>query len=107
RLQLQDKRSMKKSRLNDVVASSTATTEEKNEALESMDLLEERTTAENILEQSILNEMDYKDVLVRSKDDNVIVDVQSSDLTTEEVATIMQMVNDEYGNDVPVVVNTQ
>src|SRR5699024_11557406 len=33
RLELQDKRSMKKRRLNDVVASSTATTKEKNEAL--------------------------------------------------------------------------
>src|SRR5699024_7343960 len=84
RLQLQDKRSMKKSRLSDVVASSTATTQEKNEALKSIDLLEERTSAESILEKSILNEMDYEDVLVRSKDDNVIVDVQTSDLTNEE-----------------------
>ena len=106
RLELQDKRSMKKSRLNDVVASSTATTKEKNEALKTMDLLDERTTSESILEQSILSEMDYEDVLVRSKDDKVLVHVQSSDLSNEEVVNIMQMVNDEYG-DINVVVDIQ
>src|SRR5699024_4283584 len=97
RLELQDKRSMKKSRLNDVVASSNASTKEKNEALETMDLLDERTTSESILEQSILDETDYKDVLVRSNDDKVFVHVQGSDLSEEEVVNIMQMVNDEFG----------
>src|SRR5699024_11067716 len=106
RLELQDKRSMKKSRLNDVGASSTATTKEQNEALKTMDLLDERTTSESILEQSILSEMDYEDVLVRSKDDKVLVHVQSSDLSNEEVVNIMQMVNDEYG-DINVVVDIQ
>ncbi|HLR01799.1 MAG TPA: SpoIIIAH-like family protein [Virgibacillus sp.] len=106
RLDLQDKRSMKKSRLNDIVASNSATTEEKNEALETMDTLDERTSSESILEQSILDETDYKDVLVRSNDDKVLVHVQASELSDEEVVNIMQMVNDEYG-DVSVVVNTK
>src|SRR5690625_186388 len=105
RLELQDKRSMKKSRLNDVVASSTASTEQKNEALKTLDLLDERATSESILEQSILNETDYEDVLVRSNDDKVLVHVQSSDLTNKEIVNIMQMVNDEYG-DIDVVVDT-
>lgn len=106
RLELQDKRSMKKSRLNDVVSSSNASTKEKNEALETMDVLDERTTSETILEQSILDEAEYEDVLVRSKDDKVLVHVQASDLSDQEVVNIMQMVNDEYGN-IQVVVNSQ
>lgn len=106
RLDLQDERSMKKSRLNDIVASNSASTEEKNEALETMDSLDERTSSESILEQSILDETEYKDVLVRSNDDKVLVHVQASDLSDEEVVNIMQMVNDEYG-DVSVVVNTK
>src|SRR5699024_9618887 len=41
RMSLQDERSMKKDRLNNIVASSNATTEEKNEALNDINMLEE------------------------------------------------------------------
>lgn len=107
RLDVEDKRSEEKSRLNDVVASSSASPDEKNEALEKVDSLEERSSSESILEESILAESDYDDVLVRSNEDKVFVHVQTSDLSDEEVVNIMQMVNDEYGEDKPVVVNTQ
>lgn len=106
RLNLQDDRSEEKSRLNEIVASSSATPDEKNEALEKVDSLEERSSSESILEESLLAETDYEDVLVRSKDDKVHVHVQTSELSDEEVVNIMQMVDDEYG-DIPVVVNTQ
>lgn len=107
RLDVQDKRSEKKSRLNDVVASSSASPDEKNDALEKVDSMEERSSAESILEESILAESDYDDVLVRSNEDKVFVHVETSDLSDEEVVNIMQMVNDEYDEDTQVVVNTQ
>ncbi|RLL48113.1 SpoIIIAH-like family protein [Oceanobacillus piezotolerans] len=98
RMELQDDRSMEIERLEDIVASSNASVEEKDKALQDIDVLEGLSTKESILEQSILQTAEYEDVLVRSAEDKVHVHVKAGELLTNtEVVNIMQMVRDEYG----------
>lgn len=107
RMELQNERSMKKSRYQDIVASSTATTEEKNEALNSIDTLDQITTKESILQNSILASSDkYEDVLVRFDEDLIHVHVKVDELSTTEANHIMQKVKDEFG-EITVAVNYQ
>lgn len=107
RMELQDERSKKKDRLNEVVASSNASAEEKNKALEDIDKIEKTTTKESILQESILaSSKKYQDVLVRSKEDKIQVHVKVNELPAEEAVNIMQLVRDEFG-EVPVDVNYQ
>lgn len=107
RMELQNERSMEKERLNDVVASSSASTEEKNEALDDIQSIEQMDTKETILQESILETKDeYEDVLVRSNDDKVHVHIKGTELSKEEANHIMQMVNDEFG-EITVDVNFQ
>src|SRR5690625_1371427 len=98
RMELQNERSMMKSRYEDIVASSSATTEEKNEALNQINSLDQISTKESILQSSILATSDkYEDVLVRYDEDIVHVHVRTDDLSTQEANHIMQIVNDEFG----------
>lgn len=106
RMNLQDKRSMKKDRLNEVVAASNSTTEEKNEALDNINELDELSTKESIIEESILAQAEYQDVLVRSDEETVHVHVKVDKLSNKEANNIMQMVRDEFG-EVKVDVNFQ
>lgn len=106
RMNLQDERSMKKDRLNEVVAASNSTTEEKNEALDNIDELDELSTKESIIEESILAQAEYQDVLVRSDEEIVHVHVKVDELSNKEANNIMQMVRDEFG-EVKVDVNFQ
>lgn len=107
RMELQDKRSMQQDRLKEVVASSGASTDEKNEALNEMEVMDDLTTKETILQDSILSATaEYEDVLVRSDDSKVHVHVKVNELSKEEVVNIMQMVKDEFG-EVTVDVNFQ
>lgn len=106
RMQLEDERNMKKERLTDVVASSSATTNEKDEALQDIDVLEDLSSKETILEESIASAADYEDILVRSDEDKVHVHVKTEKLSGEQANEIMQLVRDEFG-EIPVDVNFQ
>ncbi|MGM8365100.1 SpoIIIAH-like family protein [Virgibacillus sp. W0181] len=107
RMELQDERSMKKDRLKEVVASSSASATEINEALNEIDKLDQLTTKETILQESILAAKDqYEDVLVRQDDGKVHVHVKVNELSKQEANYIMQMVRDEFGQ-VTVDVNFQ
>lgn len=106
RMEIQDDRSMEKSRLESIVSSSSATIEEKDEALRGIDELETLTMKEKIIEQTILAEAEYEDVLVRSSSgDKVHVHVRTDELTDEEALRIMQLVRDEFDRDITVEVN--
>lgn len=99
RMEIQDERSETKDRLDDVVASSTASVEEKNEARDEMNQLDEMSRKESMLEESIIAAADYSDVLVRHEDGKVHVHVKETEqLNNSEVVTIMQMVQDEFGD---------
>src|SRR5699024_3182722 len=52
RMELQDKRSMQKDRLKEVVASSSTSTNEKNEALNEMEVMDNVASKETILQDS-------------------------------------------------------
>lgn len=107
RMELQDERSRKKDRFNDIVASSSASVEEKNDALDNINVLDEMTTKEVILQDSILaSAAEYEDVLVRSEKDKVHVHVKVDELSKQEANHIMQMVKDEFG-EITVDVNFQ
>lgn len=97
RMEVQDERSMSKSRLEDVVASSSASVQEKDQALREIDDLENTSKKEKILEETILASAEYKDVLVRSENDKVHVHVQAEELSETEANNIMRMVYDEFG----------
>lgn len=98
RMKLEDERSRKQDRLNDVIASSSASTDEKNQALEDINSLEAASTKETILQDSIMGaKKDFEDVLVRKEDDKVHVHVKTNELSKEEVVNIMQLVRDEFG----------
>lgn len=105
RMELEDKRNIKKDRLKDIVASSDATASEINTALNEMDAIDETSTKESILQETVLNANEnYEDVLIRAEEDKVRVHVVTDQLPKNEVVQIMQMVRDELG-DVVVDVN--
>ncbi|TMN20777.1 SpoIIIAH-like family protein [Lentibacillus cibarius] len=107
RMQIQDERSAARDRLDDVVASSSASVQEKNEARNEMNKLDKISSKERILEESIISSADYSDVLIRHDEDRVQVYVKESEkLSNSEVVNIMQMVKDEFG-DIPVRVDYQ
>ncbi|MBU5265303.1 MULTISPECIES: SpoIIIAH-like family protein [Virgibacillus] len=99
RMELQDKRNMEKERLTDIVASSSASAAEKDEALKEIDAMEEIASKEKILEETIVASANYEDVLVRSEDANVTVQVKvKENLPKSEAVSIIQMVKDELGD---------
>lgn len=98
RMELEDERNIKKDRLKEIVASSSATTTEINEALNEIDEIENVATKESILQETILSgNENYEDVLVRAEDNKVHVHVITDNLPREEAVQIMQMVQDELG----------
>lgn len=108
RMEIQDDRSREQSRLEAIVSSGSASIEEKDSALKGIDAIETINTKEKILEQTILAEAQFEDVLVRnSSDDKVHVHVRADELSEEEALKIMQMVRDEFDRDISVEVNYQ
>lgn len=106
RMELQDNRSMEKSRLEAIVASSAASMEEKDNAQQGIATLASIQTSESILEQTIISNSDYEDVLVRNTNgEKVHVHVRTDELSKEEALQIMQLVRDEFDQDIPVDVN--
>ncbi|CDQ39696.1 SpoIIIAH-like family protein [Virgibacillus salexigens] len=99
RMELQDERDMEKERLTDIVASSSSTPAEKDKALEAIDSIEDRSSKEKILEESIIASANYEDVLVRSEEDSVTVQVKVEEsLPKSDAVSIIQMVKDELGD---------
>ncbi len=108
RLEMQDERSREEERLESVVSSSSSSIEEKDNALKEIDAINSMETAENIIEQRIIKEQGYEDVLVRnSKGEKVHVHVRADELSEEEALKIMQTVRDEFNQDILVEVNYQ
>lgn len=98
RMEIQNERSKKVGYLEDVVASTNATTEEKNKALDDINRIDATKTKEYILQNTIMTKSDtYQDVLVRSEDEMVYVHVMTEELSKAEAIDIMQLVKDEFG----------
>lgn len=96
RMQTMDQRSEAKTRLEEIVASSSTSTEEKNEAVSQIELMEQFASKESILEESIIAEKGYEEVLVRAEDGHVQITVKADKMTAQEANSIMQMAADEF-----------
>lgn len=102
RMEIQNNRSVSKERLNDVIKSSTATTDEKNDALNQIQQIDQITTKETILQERILATTDkYEDVLVRYNNDKLHVHVRTDDLSVKEANSIIMLARSEFG-EIPV-----
>lgn len=91
-----DQRSEAKTRLEEIVASSSTSTEEKNEAVNQIELMEQYASKESILEESIIAEKGYEEVLVRAEEGHVQITVKADEMTAQEANSIMQMAADEF-----------
>lgn len=101
RMEIEDERSLKKERLQEIIASTDASTVEINDAMNEINELETVSTKEKILQETILNAYEhYEDVLVRVEDEKVHVHVITEQLPRKEAVQIMQMVRDEVGETV-------
>lgn len=98
RMELEQSRSSQIEQLESVVASSTATSEEKNDAYEEKQKIDQLSTKELIVEESLKSEYGYSDVLVRTMDDNIIVTIKTDSLSDKEANQIMRTVYDEFGS---------
>src|SRR5690625_4871563 len=99
RMEIEDERSLKKERLQEIIASSDSTTIDVNEAMNEISAIETVTTKEKILQETILTAYDhYEDVLVRADEDKVHVHVITEQLPRKEAVHIMQIVRDELGD---------
>ncbi|WP_440895821.1 SpoIIIAH-like family protein [Amphibacillus sp. Q70] len=97
RMELAQSRSSQIEQLESVVASNAATSEEKNDAYEEMQKIDQLSTKELIVEESLKTEYGYSDVLVRTMDDNIIVTIKTDSLSDKEANQIMRTVYDEFG----------
>lgn len=98
RMELAQSRSQRLEQLETIVASSSATNEEKNSAYEEMQNIDRVATKELIVEETLKAENGYSDVLVRTNENNVIVTVKADELSETEANQIMRMVYDEFGS---------
>ncbi|BAM47302.1 SpoIIIAH-like family protein [Amphibacillus xylanus] len=97
RMELAQSRSSQMEKLESVVASGTASADEKNTAFEELTRINQLSTKELIVEESLKAEYGYPDVLVRSMEDTVIVTVKTDQLSDKEANEIMRTVYDEFG----------
>jgi stage III sporulation protein AH len=97
RLKLQDERSEMKEQLNAVVATTDLPADERSEAIDQMQKLNEIAQKEEMLE-TLIKAMDYEDALVRADGSTVKIIVKSSkESSKSEANAIIKMVKKEIG----------
>lgn len=92
---IRDERNIETSKLDAVIASSTSTLNEKNNALYDKETLSDLTETEVLLELSIIN-LGYTDAFVHKTTQGVDVIVIADDLSASEVLDIMECVNTRF-----------
>jgi stage III sporulation protein AH len=98
RMELEDERSKRKDQLDTIVASNDTTPEEKNEAYDEMEALDEAAHKETVLE-TLIKSQGYDDALVRAEGNNVKITVKASKEHDVSAANkIMVLVRDEMEN---------
>jgi len=96
RMQLQDERSQMKEDLTKRIASTDLPVEDRSEAKEQMDELNEIAQKEILLE-TLIKSMNYEDVLVRADGDQVNITVKAEKQSRTEANKIIQTVRSELG----------
>lgn len=97
RMELAQSRSSRLEQLETVVASGTASSEEKNKAYDEIKAMDALSSKELIVEETLKSEYGYPDVLVRTMDESIVVTIKADELSETEANHIMRMVYDEFG----------
>ncbi|AYC29544.1 SpoIIIAH-like family protein [Paenisporosarcina cavernae] len=97
RLELQDERSQVREQLTSLIASDTATAEEKNEAYSKMEQLTKQSSAEAMLEM-LIQSLGYSDAFVKTDGEKVYVHVQSEEESKALANEIIYTVRKEWEN---------
>jgi len=106
RMQLNDNRSKMKEDLQEVVATTTFSEEERSNAYTQMQALTDVSSTENTLETLIKAE-GYSDALVRIEDQNIRVTIKSEKDSPAAANEIIRLVTKELGRYEPVSVEFQ
>ena len=96
RMQLEEERSQMKEDLESTIASTDLPAEDRSQAKEQMDELNEIAQKEVLLE-TLIKAMDYEDVLVRADDEQVNITVKAEKQSKAEANKIIQTVRSEMG----------
>ncbi|MFC0522658.1 SpoIIIAH-like family protein [Pontibacillus salicampi] len=107
RMQIEDSRARLKEELEGILSSEQVSATEANEVVAQIRQIEELNTKEDLVEQSIQAKAEYPDVLVRAQESKVFVTVKANELSKGETVTIMNMVQDEFGDNMVVDVEFQ
>ncbi|SDI96151.1 SpoIIIAH-like family protein [Salimicrobium halophilum] len=99
RLEKEATRDERMEELSAVISSSSATPEEKDEALAALEREKELQAKETTMEDSIASTFDYEDVLIQSGEEAVEVSVITDQLPKSETREMMQMVAEEFGEE--------
>jgi stage III sporulation protein AH len=96
RMQLEEDRGKMKEELQSTIASTELPAEERSEAKEQMDELNEIAQKELLLE-TLIKAMNYEDVLVRADNEQVNITVKAEKQSKAEANKIIQTVRSEMG----------
>lgn len=94
RLEVDDQRNKLKEQLQSIVASNDATADEKSEAYDEMEALNDAAHKEAILE-TLIKSQGYDDALVRADGNNVKITVKAKEHDKSSANKIMALVRDE------------
>lgn len=103
RLKLEEQRTKMKEDLQAIVASTDLPAEDRSNAIERMNELDEISQKEGVLE-TLIKSMGYDDALVRADGENVRITVKATDHSASAANEIIQMVRTELGSLQPVAV---
>lgn len=103
RMKLEEQRTKMKEDLQAIVASTDLPAEEKSNAIDKMNELDEIAQKEGVLE-TLIKSMGYEDALVRADGENVRITVKAKDHSASAANEIIQMVRTELGALQPVAV---
>ncbi|WP_077213933.1 SpoIIIAH-like family protein [Bacillus dakarensis] len=96
RLKLDEERSKIKEELRDIMASTELPSDERGEAYDRIQKLDEISQKESVLETLIIA-MGYEDALVRADGENVRITVKSNEPSASAANDIIQVVKNEIG----------
>lgn len=103
RMQLEEQRTKMKEDLQAIVASTDLPAQDRSDAIEKMNELDEIAQKEGVLE-TLITSMGYEDALVRADGENVRITVKAQENSASAANEIIQMVRTELGSLQPVAV---
>jgi stage III sporulation protein AH len=104
RMKVEEQRTKMKEDLQTIVASTDLPAEDRSNAIEKMNQLDEIAQKEGVLE-TLIKSMGYDDALVRADGENVRITVKAKDHSATAANEIIQMVRTELGSLQPVAVS--